>query len=261
MVTLSSCTCFILVISSVVSSAPCRDPLTAPFNSSSIWYQPLGSSAIYSPARLFVNVTPQQGVFSDDDWFITTHQNDPVIPWYSQGHWNSTPNCLQFPWAPFVQSIHWPENYTIVQSGNNALALLQPDGDSLIFTQPAYRCSTSSPLLSLHDVYRGTGSIRGAGNWGGHGGSGLNAIGGTLRLGELTKSSPLPGPQHVLKLQLWAKPYYYGVKAGANWSTCFRWPALQCDGYADDPSLYGVTTLSSPLGPCWLLTLHTSRSY
>jgi hypothetical protein len=128
-----------------------------------------------------------------------------------------------------VQTVPWPANLTITQPGNNALALLLPDGDSLILTQPAYRCTPSAPLLSLFDHNFGTGSLRGLGNWGGHGGSALNAIGGSLRIGELLPQSEAP-PQHVLKLQLWAKPYYYGSAFGATKATCFHWPALVCDG-------------------------------
>ena len=76
---------------------------------------------------------------------------------------------------------------------------------------------------------------------GGHGGSSLNAIGGSLRIGELlpTASPDTPGPPHVLKIQLWAAQYYYGSAYGANKSTCYHWPALDCDGYSEDPLLYG----------------------
>jgi hypothetical protein len=240
-------------------SAPCRDPLISPFNSSSIWNTPLTDAATFSPAGLFPGAVPQDGVFSDDDWFLTTTTASPTIQWFDQGHWNATPNCQQFPWAPLVRSVPWPaQDYLITQSGNNALALLLPDGDSLILTQPAYRCSDTAPLLSLHDRSWGTGSLRGAGDYGGHGGSALNAIGGTLRLGELlpNSSSPFPGPPHVLKLQLWAKPYYYGSAFGATKQTCFRWPALVCDGYSEDPALYGGANPLLTPGALLAIPLH-----
>lgn len=66
-------------------------------------------------------------------------------------------------------------------------------------------------------------------------GSSLNAIGGTLRLGELMPTSPSP-PRHSLKLELFAHNYYYGGPSGATRDTCYRWPALVCDGYALDCS-------------------------
>ena len=201
---------------------------------------------MFQPANLYPQ-PPKHGVFIDTDYFVATTAADPVIPWFSQGFWNATPHCEQFPWSKQVGSVPWPANLTITSGGNNALALLLPNGDDLIFTQPAYRCSTgpSAPLLSLLDAGHGKGSLRGLGNWGGHGGSALNAIGGSLRAGELL---PAPGggggggaaapPRHVLKLQLWAAQYYYGPAFGANWRTCFRWPALVCDGYAMNPALY-----------------------
>ena len=204
-----------------------------------MWNLPLGDRAVFAPASLFAT-PPTGGIFIDTDFFVATSPQDPAIAWYSQGHWNSTPNCELFPWSKQVGSVPWPANLSITEGGNNALALCLPDGDSMIYTQPAYRCGVAAtPLLSLLDKAHGTGSLRGNGDHGGHGGSALNAIGGSLRAGELLPTSPGPGPRHVLKVQLWAKQYYYGFAHGANWSTCYRYPALVCDGYADNPALYG----------------------
>ena len=231
----------------VAAAAACRNATARPFDATTVWNVPIGDAAVYVPAQLFANASappPLYGVFIDEDYLVVTSPADPQIAWYSQGHWNATPNCERFPWSPLVGTVPWPANLTITQGGNNALALLRPDGDSLVLTQPAYRCGTgAAPLLSLFDGSRhGTGSLRGSGDYGGHGGSALNAIGGSLRLGELSPaaiSPAAPGPPHVLKMQLWAKQYYYGFAHGANWSTCYRWPALVCDGYGDDPTLYG----------------------
>lgn len=208
-----------------------------PFDATTVWNVPVGAAAVYAPANLFP-AAPPRNIFSDDDYFITTAASDPRIDWVNQGHWNSTPDCDRFPWAPVVGQLHWPADLTITEPGNNALALLQPDNDTLVLTQPAYRCGTgNAPLLSLYNSWHPNCSLRGGGNWGGHGGSELNAIGGTLRLGELLPSSASP-PRHALKLQLWAKQYYYGSAFGANKSTCYTWPALDCDGYSNDPTLY-----------------------
>lgn len=234
----------------------CRSPLTWPFDAETVWNVPLGSAAVYSDAGIYADTVPSEGVFSDDDYFVVTRPGDPLTPWRDQGHWNATPNCLEFPWAPSLPPVPWPTNFTITAGGNNALALLLPDGDSLVLTQPAYKCAPDAPLLSLHDKWHGTGSMRGSGNWGGHGGSALNAIGGSLRIGELLPSSTTP-PLHVLKLQLWARDYYYGTAFGANKSTCYHWPALCCDGYSNDPAQYGG---SNPLlTPGALLAIEPSR--
>ena len=243
------------MLAAALSVAACRNASTWPFSSDTIWNVALGADANFTPADLFPeNYVPHDGVFIDEDYFVSTAATDPLIEWYSQGHWNSTPDCEQFPWAPVVGKVPWPSNLTITRGGNNALALLHPDGDSLIFTQPAYRCGTgSTPLLSLYDARHGTGSLRGNGDYGGHGGSSLNAIGGSLRLGELLPGSTAPGPLHVLKIQLWAKYYYFGSAFGATWETCFRWPALVCDGYAMDANLYNGS--NSRLKPGALLAI------
>jgi hypothetical protein len=76
--------------------------------------------------------------------------------------------------------------------------------------------------------------VLGNGTWGAHGGSGLSSIGGTIRLGELLPDAP--PIRHALKLQLYARDYYYNQRPG------YVWPALGCDGYAfnpDDPNRYG----------------------
>ena len=244
-----------------VRALACRDPKAWPYNATSVWNTPIGGDAVYVPAHLFPGAPPRLGIFVDTDYFVATAGADPLIPWYSQGWWNSTPHCEQLPWSPRVGAVPWPPALTITAGGNNALALLLPDGDSLIFTQPAYRCSPTAPLLGLRDASHGTGSLRGLGNWGGHGGSALNAIGGSLRVGELLPAGgggsggggAAAPPPHVLKLQLWAARYYYGPAHGATWSTCHRWPALVCDGYFMDPALYNGT--NAALKPGALLAL------
>ena len=62
--------------------------------------------------------------------------------------------------------------------------------------------------------------------YGAHGGSGLSAIGGCLRLGELTPTSGLI--RHALKVNIFArKNICYDDETKG-----YRWPAKQSDGYA-----------------------------
>lgn len=125
---------------------------------------------------------------------------------------------------------HFPSDVVVTAFGNNnAAAILQPDNRTLWQTQPLYRCSPGSPILSLRCGHEGCiTDIQGNGTWGAHGGSSLSSIGGTIRLGELL---PTHGPiRHALKLELFAKDYYFSKPPG------FVWPALNCDGYAFDPS-------------------------
>ena len=90
-----------------------------------------------------------------------------------------------------------------------------PDGETLVQSQPIYRCAPggsngSGPLLMIGDYIQGgtchnstplcrATSILSTGNesmWGSHGGSDISALGGSIRLGgkpasQLTTSSPL----------------------------------------------------------------------
>lgn len=127
--------------------------------------------------------------------------------------------------GPLHGQINFPYNRLVTAFGNNnGAAILQPDNRTLVLTQPLYRCEPGSPVLSIYDPYHGTTDIQGNGTWGGHGGSSLSCLGGTIRMGEL-----LPGAQpmrHALKAELFAHNYYYNQKP------CYHWPALNCDGYA-----------------------------
>lgn len=222
-----------------IITASCRDVTAWPFNATSIWNTPLGDSATLIPAQLFdINDARGDGAIafwnfhSDDDYFITTSSSDPLVNWYSQGHWggNATEEAYCSITGPLVKEINFPST-TVVQmwGNNNGAAILQPDGDTLILTQPLYVCAPGAPVLSRLDSAHGLTSIRGEGALGGHGGSGLSALGGTIRRGELSSAATTP-IMHALKLELFAHWWYYRPSDG-NRSNCYFWPATQCDGY------------------------------
>jgi hypothetical protein len=120
---------------------------------------------------------------------------------------------------------------------NNAAGVLMPDNVSVIQFQPFYRQAPGSPILARYQSgcpqpFPFNVSILGDGNLGAHGGSGLSAVGGTIRLGELAPNST--GIGHALKLELYAHQYYF---YGNSSATCYAWPAVGCDSYA--ASQYG----------------------
>ena len=82
-------------------------------------------------------------------------------------------------------------------------------------------------------------SIYGTGYYGGHAGSGLSSLGGTIRNGELSpnNSYPIRGSiKHSLKWELWGNMYYYRPPdINADPTGCRRWPADKCDGYWTNP--------------------------
>ncbi len=214
----------------------CRNQNTWPFSNISVWNTPLGSGAIFVLAQLFSpGLGPPIKIQSDDDYFIITSSSDPVVPWYNQGRWGgpNTPQAYCTVTGPLVRSINFPVTVNITTFGNNnAAAILLPDGDTLQLMQPLYVCGSGSPVLALEfSPSQNSTSIRGLGTLGGHGGSGLNAIGGTIRLGEMLPDAP--PISHALKLEFFANLYYFRPPSG-NRSQCFHWPAVQCDGYCFD---------------------------
>lgn len=196
-----------------------RDPLTWPFSQSSIWNQPIGSGAVYVDAGF----TPASNISVDDDWWIVTSSSDPVTNVYNPNSWtvrcggtawNST---TVFPSALLVPDAQPPD------TPNYASAILQPDGRTIQQYEPTARCAAGGPLFGYQAE---TVDIYGDGIYGGHFGSGLSSIGGTIRVGELRPSAG--ALQHALKLEAWAQKYYYYSSSLPG----FRWPADMADDYA-----------------------------
>ena len=228
----------------------CRSALTWPFTADSIWNTAIGSSAQFGPTSLYTPGSGPNASFYnlgvDEMVFLVATAQDPAVPWYSQGHWGQpkTPAAYCAVTGPFVQDLHVPYNFTsTVFGGNNAVALLQPDQETVFILQPVYRCAPGSPYLALRPKagQESANIVTGTGNLGGHGGSGLSGLGGAIRRGELLPGAP-PIP-HALQLEFFAHLFYF-LPPSANASQCFTWPATQCDGYCfspTDPGRYGGT--------------------
>ena len=90
---------------------------------------------------------------------------------------------------------------------------------------------------------------------GAHGGSGLSALGGSIRLGELLNTTG--AITHALKLELWAHRYYWWDWANA--SSCHTWPAVGCDSYFADPAI-GYNGTNHALKPGALLAVPPARA-
>jgi hypothetical protein len=97
----------------------------------------------------------------------------------------------------------------------------------------------------------GESSIYGDGIRGAHGGSGLSAIGGALRLGELDE--PMDVIRHALKINVYAaENLFYDEETEG-----YRWPAIRADGYAEN--VYGTERTEAVVTACRmgaLLALH-----
>lgn len=228
-----------IIMSSEVSqtyskSASCtvakRDPLKQPFSSRSIWNMPIGSNAIFVPA----NLSPTPGDTNiwatmpsvDKERIVLTPTAPLVDIFHSSVGWSGGDRCK--PTGGFMLAVPMPNDYVIPNSRlNESAVFLMNDKRTLIHAQPMARCQAggdATAMVSFRPV-----DLYGEGITGSHGGSGLSAIGGSLRLGELR-----PGgepPRHALKVNVYAKEALYNCSTKAD---CFRWPATTADSYALD---------------------------
>lgn len=206
-----------------------RDPLKQPFSSNSIWNMPIGSGAQYVPARM--SGTPggtniyatMPGI--DDEKIVMTPTAPLTKLYYNSAAWSGANRCTTS--ATLMTSVPMPSSYVVPNSrGNNSAAFLMPDKRTVVQTQPLTRCTAGASGTVLTkptsiDLY-------GTGITGSHGGSGLSALGGSIRMGELRPGSTT-GPRHALKVAVYAKEVLYKCTTRA---ACFRWPATTGDSYA-----------------------------
>jgi len=231
-----------------VDAATTRDPLHWPFSTTSIWNTPIGSGAVYVPAQ----ITPATaaGMTVDQDLIVMRPSAPALAVMTSTADWNNTMDRCP-PSAPTLFSAPVPDDFVfkpvLPNTPNASTAILAADGHTLMQTQPFSRCTAGGPATSHYDS--ADLDIAGDGVTGAHGGSGLSAIGGTLRLGELRPGGP--PVRHALEIELDAA-LNYGTCATS--SSCYRWPAVQADSYATtgyggpNPALEPGALLAIPIG-------------
>ncbi|MBA2288378.1 MAG: hypothetical protein H0W02_23120 [Ktedonobacteraceae bacterium] len=222
-----------------------RNPELWPFASNSIWNVPIGSHAQYVDA--FIG---SRGFGTDIDWFIPTKASDPLVPTYMpatflQGRCAGTRPQQQAQWHPeAAQPLHVPARLLIpdaVTSGgiystpNSSSAFLEPDGRTLVSFNITARCQVGGPL---YGTWFGQSSLYGDGITGGHGGSGMSSIGGSIRMRELVDAQPI---RHALKIDIWGKWLHYDATGQGH-----RWPAPLADGGA--PTQYKGTNPALVMG-------------
>lgn len=201
---------------------------------------PIGSEARYVDAGL-----PASRVIGCDvEWHLRTTMEDPVVPVYSPSSWEQ-----RWPGDKKLGELRIPRDLIIPDADpphtpNACAAILMPDGRTLRQIEPACRPERQERIVGwLHPEDQ---DLYGEGIKGTHYGSGLSALGGSIRRGELLSPQPL---RHALKLNVWGKHLYYGCDVPG-----YRWPADRADSYAGEsylgknPSLVMGTLLALPAG-------------
>lgn len=246
----------VMAYSFEVTTAPStRQILLWPFADYSIWNLPVGANANYAPANMYLTSTTQ--VQPDPDVLLLNNANPMKNLTFSSAAWTGASRCNSSSPVRVVQTAPFPPDFIVPDDGNNySGAILMPDNFTIYQNQPICHCNPGTSTDVTTFVKFPSVNITTDGRLGAHGGSSLSSIGGTLRLGELIPDAlGIVHPvRHALKSELWAvKNYWRG-----NSSTCYRWPAANCDGYFADGSSDQYNGTNPLLGPGSLLALAPS---
>ena len=198
-----------------------RDPLVWPFSRDSIWNLPIGSNARYVWGG--IRHATSMAYFTDADILVLEPSAPATTVYANSDDWGAGTRCSAQGGALFTAPI--PADFVVPGSHqgspdgdtpNAAAAILAADGHTIIQTQPFARCAGQSP--TSHYMFRSE-DLYGTGETGSHGGSGLSALGGTVRLGELVPGGTI---RHSLKLNIDSANFYPGFGG-------YRWPAWKSD--------------------------------
>src|SRR5947209_14049331 len=180
---------------------------------------------------------------TDPDVIIITPDATMTAVYYNSDGWSGGTRCTAQGNVLFNAPI--PGNFVVQGAGPNnpdgltpnyATAILMPDGHTLTQGQPFARCTADGSATMWWSV---SNDLYGTGVEGGHGGSKLSSIGGTIRLGELVPGGVI---RHVMKVNLYGLyNYYYDATTHG-----YRWPASQADSCAS--TCYGGTTPALRMG-------------
>ena len=208
-----------------------RNPWQWPFSQTSIWNMPIGSGAVYEPAN-FQNAA-HVGV--DIQHIMELNADDPQRDVLGSTTWGPG-RCTGTSNLGF--SLRVPDSWIVPDAGNSPYGLTpnsnfafrMPGSDMVFEGSVVSRCVAGGPVY-MPDWMRWPNnrkqqSIKGNGlNGGGQGASGMSALGGTIRLGELIHEAPI---RHAIKINPWAEKYCYYSSAIPG----YTWPAISADNYA-----------------------------
>lgn len=245
----------LLLLRSMLAFSQERDPWLRPFDKESIWNMPIGDSAVYKDA----NMKAAYAVTFDFVHIMKLDANDPLRPVYGQlNMWRD--RCgedmkyqgykLNIPDGFYVEPDN-PDGGKYGHTPNSTFAFLKTNGKHLIQGQVLARCDPYGPVYypkwvdpNSNELIFGDGLNSTDAH--GHGASGMNALGGTIRVGELSGDDSI---RHALKLCIYAKDYLYYSDSLPG----YKWPSKGADAYAntetyggDNPEFVMGTLLAIP---------------
>ena len=210
-----------------------RDPWRWPFAATSIWNAPIGAEAVYRPAGL----GRAEHIGLDVERLCRVSSNAPERAVFAPRSWGQRAGGTRQVGTVRIDDELVVPDVRPPSTPNECAALLMPDGRTVRQLAPLCRPAAGGPVFAY--CFLPDEDLFGAGIGGSHGGSGLSALGGSLRLGELTGPGPI---RHALKVDLWCKRYaYFGADRPG-----FRWPASRADSYAAHS--YGGTNRALVMG-------------
>ena len=197
---------------------PTRDPWVWPFARESIWNTPIGSGAVYVPA----GIGAAAKVDIDEELLFRVSEGAPVRKLFAPKSWEARAGGTQeLPGFQIDDSILVPDARKWF-TPNACAALLMPDGHTVKNIGVMCRTEPGGPVFGYNF---GDTDLHGDGIRGGHGASAMSALGGSIRLGELTRAEPM---RHAIKVDLFCKRHVYFGEDRKG----FRWPANRSDSYA-----------------------------
>src|SRR2546429_1483760 len=198
---------------------------------------------LITSGSVVIQQATQRGMTTDPDVIILTPNATMTAVYYNSDGWSGGSRCATQGNVLFNAPI--PGNFVVQGAGPNnpdgttpnyATAILMPDGHSLTQGQPFARCTADGSATMWWSI---SNDLYGTGVEGGHGGSKLSSIGGTIRLAELVPGGVI---RHVMKVNLYGLyNYYYDASSHG-----YRWPASQADSCAS--TCYGGTASALRMG-------------
>src|SRR5713101_6963000 len=228
------------------ASATGRVATLWPFSRDSIWNLPIGANAVYVPTQ--IAPVSGAGMTTDQDVLILT-PSEPITPvYYNSDAWSGRSRCTAQGAVLFDAPI--PSDFVVPGAShsdtpNFATAILMADGHTLMQWQPMARCTANGTATMWWYIQN---DLYGTGLYGGHGGSMLSSLGGTIRLGELVPGGSI---RHAMKVNLYGAANYYSDRATQG----YRSPAKETDSCA--ASCYGGTNPALRMGS--LLAIPASK--